>query len=121
MLRNLTDGGEGASGAIRSDESVQKQKDARQKKFQELRKAGEVTYVTLCRENGFDCTDPDCECQKETPYFVKGKGYRYIDFDIPKPKNLVKVVRDSDGQTSYIPHDKLPKRIQKMYSKMFWL
>lgn len=112
MLRNLTDGGEGASGAIRSDESVQKQKDAREKKFQELRKAGEVTYVNLC-------TDPDCDCQKETPYFVKGKGYRYIDFDIPKPK-LIKVVRDSDGQTTYIPHDKLPKKIQKMYSKIFW-
>jgi len=114
MLRNLTDGGEGASGAIKSDESIQKQKDARQKKFREAYEAGEITYVNLC-------TDPDCDCQKETPYFVKGKGYRYIDFDIPKPKNLVKVVRDSDGQTSYIPHDKLPKKIQKMYSKMFWL
>ena len=114
MLRNLTDGGEGASGAIRSDESVQKQKDAREKNFREAYKAGEITYVNLC-------TDPDCDCQKETPYFVKGEGYRYIDFDIPKPKNLVKVVRDSDGQTSYIPPTELPKRIQKMYSKMFWL
>ena len=114
MLRNLTDGGEGASGAIRSDESLLKQKETRQKKFKELRKAGKVTYVNLC-------TDPNCDCQKETPYFVEGKGYRYIDFDRPKPKNLIKVVRDSDGQTAYVPYDKLPKKIQKMYSKMFWL
>lgn len=113
MLRNLTDGGEGASGAIVSDESLLKRKETNEKKFQELRKAGKVTYVNMCK-------NPDCDCQKETPYFVKGKGYRYIDFDVPKPKNLIKVVRDSDGQTTYIPYDKLPKKIQKMYSKMFW-
>ena len=117
MLRNLTDGGEGASGAIRSDEAIQKQliaaKETREKNYREAYKAGEITYVNLCK-------NPDCECQKETPYFVKGKGYRYIDFDVPKPKNLIKVVRDSDGQTTYIPYDKLPKKIQKMYSKMFW-
>ena len=117
MLRNLTDGGEGASGAIRSDEAIQKQliaaKETREKNYREAYKAGEITYVNLCK-------NPDCECQKETPYFVKGKGYRYIDFDVPKPKNLIKVVRDSDGQTTYIPYDKLPKKIQKIHSKMFW-
>jgi len=124
MLRNLTDGGEGASGAIRSDEAIQKQliaaKETREKNYREAYKAGKITYTTLCRKNGFKCTDPDCDCKKETPYFVKGKGYRYIDFDVPKPKNLIKVVRESDGQTTYISHDKLPKKIQKMYSKMFW-
>ena len=117
MLRNLTDGGEGSSGAIRSDEAIQKQliaaKETREKNYREAYKAGEITYINMCK-------NPDCDCQKETPYFVKGKGYRYIDFDVPKPKNLIKVVRDSDGQTTYIPYDKLPKKIQKMYSKMFW-